>query len=60
VGGGTEGCISCAIVRGEAEASIVYEDDGVVAFMHLQPVTPGHLVVVPRSHAVGDGRSGSG
>jgi histidine triad (HIT) family protein len=53
VGEGTEDCIFCGIVRGEAEASIVYEDDGVVAFMDMQPVTPGHLLVVPRSHAVG-------
>jgi len=31
----------------------VYEDDTVVAFMDLNPVTPGHLLVVPRGHAVG-------
>lgn len=47
------GCIFCAIVQGQAEASIVYEDDVVVAFMVLQPVTPGHLLVVPKAHAVG-------
>ncbi|MGN5380918.1 HIT family protein [Streptomyces lasalocidi] len=46
-------CIFCAIVLGEAEASTVYEDDDVVAFMDLQPVTPGHLLVVPRTHTVG-------
>jgi histidine triad (HIT) family protein len=48
-----EDCVFCAIVHGEAEASVVYEDDGIVAFMDLQPVTPGHLLVVPRVHAVG-------
>lgn len=31
----------------------MYEDDTVVAFMDLNPVTPGHLLVVPRKHAVG-------
>lgn len=31
----------------------MYEDDVVVAFMDLNPVTPGHLLVVPRKHAVG-------
>ncbi|MGB5952604.1 MAG: HIT family protein [Ornithinimicrobium sp.] len=46
-------CIFCAIVSGEAEASIVYEDELVVVFMDLNPVTPGHLLVVPRGHAVG-------
>ena len=48
-----QGCIICAIVTGRAEASVVYEDEAVVAFMDLYPVTPGHLLVVPRGHAVG-------
>ncbi|WP_433042106.1 HIT family protein [Dactylosporangium sp. CS-033363] len=47
------GCVFCAIVAGQAEASVVYEDGTVVAFMDLNPVTPGHLLVVPREHAVG-------
>jgi histidine triad (HIT) family protein len=46
-------CIFCAIVAGVAEASVVYEDEVVVVFMDLNPVTPGHLLVVPRTHAVG-------
>jgi diadenosine tetraphosphate (Ap4A) HIT family hydrolase len=48
-----QGCIFCAVVAREAEASVVYEDETVVAFMDLNPVTPGHLLVVPREHAVG-------
>ncbi|MFE6176189.1 HIT family protein [Streptomyces sp. NPDC056464] len=31
---------------------LVYED-AVAAFMDLQPVTPGHVLVVPKAHAVG-------
>lgn len=46
-------CIFCAIVARQAEASVVYEDETVVAFMSLHPVAPGHLLVVPRNHAVG-------
>ena len=46
-------CVFCAIAQGQAEASTVYEDDAVVAFMDLQPVTPGHLLVVPKVHAAG-------
>ena len=45
---GSEDCVFCAIARGEDEASLVHQDDDVVAFMDLQPVTPGHLLVVPR------------
>lgn len=46
-------CIFCAITAGQAEASVMHEDETVVAFMDLHPVTPGHLLVVPRTHAVG-------
>lgn len=46
-------CVFCTIVRGQAQAGVVYEDDSVMAFMDLQPVTPGHLLVVPKVHAEG-------
>ncbi len=45
-------CIFCAIVRGESPASFTHEDDSVVAFMDIQPITHGHMLVVPREHAV--------
>jgi diadenosine tetraphosphate (Ap4A) HIT family hydrolase len=32
---------------------MVHEDEVVVVFMDLHPVTPGHLLVVPRVHAAG-------
>ncbi|HEX6343823.1 HIT family protein [Umezawaea sp.] len=46
-------CVFCAIAARRAEASVVHEDDTVVVFMDLNPVTPGHLLVVPREHAAG-------
>jgi diadenosine tetraphosphate (Ap4A) HIT family hydrolase len=46
-------CIFCAIVAGDAPASVVYDDEQVIAFMDLYPVTPGHALVVPRAHTVG-------
>ncbi|MEV8413130.1 HIT domain-containing protein [Streptomyces niveus] len=48
-----DGCVFCGIVRGHVAASVVHEDDRVVAFMDLSPVTPGHVLVVPKSHAEG-------
>ncbi|HLQ62655.1 MAG TPA: HIT family protein [Candidatus Acidoferrales bacterium] len=45
-----EGCIFCQIVSGQAQASFVHQDDAVVAFLDIQPITPGHLLVVPREH----------
>lgn len=46
-------CVFCAIAAQQAAASVVYEDETVVAFMDLNPVTAGHLLVVPRKHAMG-------
>ena len=44
-------CVFCEIAAGEAEASILHEDDRVYAVMDIQPVTPGHLMVIPKRHA---------
>ena len=43
-------CIFCDIVARRAPASIVYEDDVVIAFMDLFPINPGHTLVVPKQH----------
>ena len=45
-------CVFCEILRGESPASFTYQDDSVVAFMDVQPITRGHMLVVPREHAV--------
>ena len=44
-------CIFCEILQGTAESSIVYRDNLVSAFMDIQPINPGHLLVIPNSHA---------
>jgi histidine triad (HIT) family protein len=44
-------CIFCRIVSGEAERSVVYEDEVVLVMMDLQPVNPGHSLVLPKRHA---------
>ena len=44
-------CVFCDIVHGTSPASWVYQDDTVVAFMDIQPITQGHMLVVPREHA---------
>ena len=46
----SEDCIFCQIIRKEAPASIVYEDDRVVAFLSNRPVNEGHTLVVPKKH----------
>ena len=45
-------CTFCEILKGNSPASYTYQDDTVVAFMDIQPITHGHMLVVPRAHAV--------
>ena len=43
-------CIFCKIVEGAVPSSQVYEDEISLAFMDIQPVNPGHVLVVPKVH----------
>lgn len=45
-----EDCIFCKIVRREATGEIFYEDDHVVAFVNLHPVSKGHSLIIPKKH----------
>lgn len=47
-----KGCIFCAIVEGKAEASRVAETELCLAFLDIGPFNPGHVLVVPKRHAV--------
>ncbi|HKW43795.1 MAG TPA: HIT family protein [Thermoplasmata archaeon] len=44
-------CIFCKIVRREAPASIVDEDDRTLSFLDIRPINPGHILVIPKQHA---------
>ena len=44
-------CVFCRILARESPASVVYEDDVVMAFLDLRPVNPGHTLVIPKRHA---------
>jgi histidine triad (HIT) family protein len=43
-------CTFCELIRGSAEVSICHEDTDAIAFMDIQPVNNGHVLVVPRIH----------
>lgn len=47
-----EGCVFCGIVAGQTEASFLYRDELVDAFLDIRPVTEGHALVIPREHHV--------
>ena len=43
-------CLFCRIVRKEIPASVVYEDDELVAFNDINPQAPLHALVIPKRH----------
>jgi len=43
-------CIFCRIVAGEIPAEVVAKDEGAVAFLDINPLADGHVVIVPRKH----------
>ncbi|MDB2447157.1 HIT domain-containing protein, partial [bacterium] len=45
-----ENCIFCKILKGEANASFIFKDKMTAAFMDLNPVNRGHVLVVPDVH----------
>lgn len=45
-----EDCIFCKIIKREIPATIVYEDDKVIAFNDIKPVAPIHVIIIPKTH----------
>jgi histidine triad (HIT) family protein len=43
-------CIFCRIVADEIPASFVHRGATATAFLDINPVTPGHLLVIPNAH----------
>ena len=43
-------CIFCKIVAGQIPAARVYEDEVVLAFLDVGPISDGHTLVVPKAH----------
>jgi histidine triad (HIT) family protein len=45
-------CIFCKIIDGVIPSQKVYEDEFVFAFRDIAPVTPVHILVIPKKHIV--------
>ncbi|MFZ0240196.1 MAG: HIT family protein [Desulfobacterales bacterium] len=46
-----ENCIFCKIIRGEIPCFKIFEDEKVLSFADVNPITPGHILIIPRRHA---------
>jgi len=43
-------CIICKIIKKEIPSTVVYEDEEILAFRDIHPVTPVHILVIPKKH----------
>jgi len=43
-------CVFCRIAAGTLPSTKVYEDRSTLAIMDINPLTPGHLLVLPKAH----------
>ena len=43
-------CIFCHIAQGNIPAKKVYADDKVIAVLDINPVVPGHILLLPKEH----------
>ncbi|MDE3154223.1 MAG: histidine triad nucleotide-binding protein [Acidobacteriota bacterium] len=46
----TTDCLFCKIIRREIPATIIHEDERVLAFADINPQAPVHVLVVPKRH----------
>ena len=46
-----DNCIFCKIVKGEIPCFKVYEDEKVFAFEDINPISEGHTLIIPKTHA---------
>lgn len=43
-------CIFCKIIDGKIESSKVFENDSIFAFLDINPINKGHVLVIPKKH----------
>jgi len=43
-------CIFCKIAAGEITSVKIFEDDDVLAFLDIGPISDGHTLIIPKQH----------
>lgn len=46
-----DNCLFCRLLQGEIPSAAVYENEHVYAFLDINPIAKGHVLVVPKEHA---------
>lgn len=47
----TTSCIFCGIVADPSQSEVVWNDETTLAFMDINPMTNGHVLVIPKAHS---------
>lgn len=45
-------CIFCNIIKGDIPSYKIYEDEYILAFLDVNPVNPGHTLIIPKKHTL--------
>ena len=45
-------CIFCKIINGDIPSYKIYEDEFILAFLDINPVSPGHILIIPKEHTL--------
>lgn len=45
-----DNCIFCKIIKGDIPSTKVYESERVIAFLDINPIEKGHMLIVPKLH----------
>lgn len=43
-------CVFCKVVKGEIKTHTVYQDSSVMAFLDIDPINEGHILLIPKEH----------
>jgi histidine triad (HIT) family protein len=45
-----DSCLFCKILAGELDGTMIFQDQICTVIMDIQPINPGHLLVIPNQH----------
>ncbi len=45
-----DNCVFCKIINNQIPAEKVWEDENFLAFLSIEPINPGHILVIPKKH----------
>ena len=51
---GAQQCVFCSIVSGDIESSKIAENEEAIAVLEINPISRGHVIIIPKVHAIGN------